>query len=37
MNKYLKFAAQLLAVIVLIIFLIYLVGFIGVALWGLSD
>ena len=37
MNRYLKFVAQLSASIVLIVFLIYLFGFIGVVLWGLSD
>ena len=36
-NRYLKFVAQLSASIVLIVFLMYLFGFIGVALWGLSD
>ena len=37
MNRYLKFVAQLSASIVLIVFLMYLFGFIGVVLWGLSD
>jgi hypothetical protein len=37
MNRYLKFVAQLSAAIVLIVFLVYLFGFIGVVLCGLSD